>query len=103
VGDAAYFKDPITAHGITDALRDAELLADALAAGTERALARYREIRDGESMALFELSDQIASFEWSLPALETMHVALSDEMKREVAAMNERHATQALAADSLSA
>ena len=29
VGDAGYFKDPITAHGITDALRDAELLAGA--------------------------------------------------------------------------
>ena len=30
VGDAAYYKDPITAHGITDALRDAELLARAV-------------------------------------------------------------------------
>ena len=30
VGDAGYFKDPITTHGITDALRDAELLADAV-------------------------------------------------------------------------
>ena len=30
VGDAGYFKDPITTHGITDALRDAELLADAI-------------------------------------------------------------------------
>ena len=30
VGDAGYFKDPITAHGITDALRDAELLARAV-------------------------------------------------------------------------
>ena len=30
VGDAGYFKDPITTHGMTDALRDAELLADAV-------------------------------------------------------------------------
>ena len=30
VGDAGYFKDPLTAHGITDALRDAELLARAM-------------------------------------------------------------------------
>ena len=30
VGDAGYFKDPISAHGITDALRDAELLARAI-------------------------------------------------------------------------
>ena len=32
VGDAGYFKDPITTHGITDALRDAELLSDAVLA-----------------------------------------------------------------------
>ena len=30
VGDAGYYKDPITAHGITDALRDADLLARAI-------------------------------------------------------------------------
>ena len=28
VGDAGYWKDPISVHGLTDALRDAELLAD---------------------------------------------------------------------------
>ena len=33
VGDAGYFKDPITTHGITDALRDAELLSDAVLEG----------------------------------------------------------------------
>ena len=30
VGDAGYHRDPITGHGITDAFRDAELLANAL-------------------------------------------------------------------------
>ena len=30
VGDAGYWKDPISAHGLTDALRDAELLARAV-------------------------------------------------------------------------
>ncbi|MET1058543.1 MAG: hypothetical protein ABWX84_03035, partial [Nocardioides sp.] len=29
VGDAGYHRDPITGHGMTDAFRDAELLADA--------------------------------------------------------------------------
>jgi flavin-dependent dehydrogenase len=33
VGDAGVHKDPITAQGITDAFRDAELLAEAIAAG----------------------------------------------------------------------
>ena len=30
VGDAGYWKDPISAHGLTDAFRDAELLARAV-------------------------------------------------------------------------
>jgi flavin-dependent dehydrogenase len=41
VGDAGYFKDPLTAHGITDALRDAELLARAVLASGPHAMARY--------------------------------------------------------------
>ena len=47
VGDAGYFKDPLTAHGITDALRDAELLARAVAEGGDDALADYQSTRDG--------------------------------------------------------
>src|SRR5262249_6006704 len=46
VGDAGYFKDPLTAHGISDALRDAELLARAAAAGTDQAFADYAAVRD---------------------------------------------------------
>ena len=30
VGDAGYWKDPLSVHGMTDALRDAELAADAI-------------------------------------------------------------------------
>ena len=39
VGDAGWWKDPLSTHGITDALRDAELLAGAVVAGaaSERA------------------------------------------------------------------
>ena len=33
VGDAGSFLDPLSTHGITDALRDAETLARALAPG----------------------------------------------------------------------
>jgi flavin-dependent dehydrogenase len=90
VGDAAYFKDPITAHGISDALRDAELLATAVATGTEAALAEYERVRDGLSMRLFEVTDRIASCEWPVGELKALHQALSDEMKREVAALVER-------------
>src|SRR5204862_6504146 len=48
VGDAGYYKDPITPHGLTDALRDAELLAIAITSGEDEAvaLARYEATRD---------------------------------------------------------
>jgi 2-polyprenyl-6-methoxyphenol hydroxylase-like FAD-dependent oxidoreductase len=87
VGDAAYFKDPLTAHGITDALRDAELLARAVADGSEGALSDYQNRRDELALGLFDITDAIASFEWDLPAVMRLHRSLSDEMKREVAAM----------------
>ena len=92
VGDAAYFKDPITAHGITDALRDAELLARAVGEGSEEALAGYQEARDAVAVTLFELTDAIASFEWDLKAVQELHMSLSQEMKREVAVLLERFA-----------
>ena len=91
VGDAAYFKDPITAHGITDALRDAELLARAVARGREGALAEYEATRDELSVRIFELTDRIASLEWDEAELKALHHALSDEMKREVAALVHLH------------
>ena len=87
VGDAAYFKDPITAHGISDALRDAELLARAVAEGTDEALAGYEAARDELSTALFDVTDRIASVAWSTAELKALHQDLSDEMRREVAAL----------------
>lgn len=83
VGDAGYFRDPITAHGITDAFRDAELLAAAVSSGTEAALRRYVALRDAMARPLFDLSDRIASFAWDLDELQRWHRALSDEMVRE--------------------
>ena len=84
VGDAGYFKDPLTAHGITDALRDAELLADAVATGSMEALSQYQAIRDRLAAGVFEVTDQIASFEWDLVSVRTLHEALASEMTHEV-------------------
>jgi len=84
VGDAGYFKDPITAHGISDALRDAELVARAVLSGTDEALADYQAVRDELSLPLFTITDEIASFDWDLPRLQALHKSLSDEMTREV-------------------
>lgn len=83
VGDAGCFRDPITAHGITDALRDAEILAAAVADGRQRALADYQAMRDAMAMPLFEVTERIASFAWDLDELQRLHRTLSEEMKRE--------------------
>jgi len=92
VGDAGYFKDPLTAHGITDALRDAELLAESAAEGTPAAFAEYGELRDALSLPLFETTDAIASFAWNLDDLKAYHQALNKAMKREVEHMTGRAA-----------
>ena len=84
VGDAAYFKDPLTAHGITDALRDAELLARAAVRGTSEAFAGYEAVRSDLSDRLFEVTDEVASFAWTDVQLQALHRTLSREMTREV-------------------
>ena len=83
VGDAGYFKDPLSAHGISDALRDAELLANAVASGTQAALARYTELRDELSLRFFELTDRLAACTWDLTEVASLHRGLSEEMKQE--------------------
>ncbi|MEZ5421037.1 MAG: NAD(P)/FAD-dependent oxidoreductase [Vicinamibacterales bacterium] len=87
VGDAAHFKDPITAHGITDALRDADLLARAVIDGSETALAGYQEARDELALPIFDVTDAIASFAWDLPAVQRLHRHLSEAMAHEVRAL----------------
>jgi flavin-dependent dehydrogenase len=81
VGDAGYFKDPLTAHGITDALRDAQLLVDAVVDGT---MARYAAVRDELSRPLFEVADSIAGLNWDLDQIKELHQALNGAMKQEV-------------------
>jgi len=83
VGDAGYFKDPATAHGITDALRDAELLARAILCGRPQALADYQNTRDALSRPLFDATDAIASFAWTLDEIKSLHADLSASMQAE--------------------
>jgi 2-polyprenyl-6-methoxyphenol hydroxylase-like FAD-dependent oxidoreductase len=89
VGDAGYFKDPFTAHGITDALRDAELLVHAVDEGLTgempmaAALAGYERVRDDLSRPLLDATDAIASFDWRLPDLQELHNQLSAAMQEE--------------------
>src|SRR5574340_224670 len=90
VGDAGYYKDPITAHGITDALRDAELLARAVL-GAPRggraqldALHDYDRTRDRLSEPLFDITERITSYRWDLGELREHLPELSRAMRPEV-------------------
>jgi flavin-dependent dehydrogenase len=89
VGDAGYFKDPITTHGLTDALRDAELLSDAvlargMGASPEAALAAYQQTRDGLSRALVEVTESVCRYDWDgdqiRALLRRVSAAMSDEL-----------------------
>lgn len=81
VGDAACFKDPATAHGITDALLDADALTRSLLRhGTPET---YRDARHEQSRPLFAVTQQIASFDWNLDRLKTLHETLNTCMKAE--------------------
>jgi 2-polyprenyl-6-methoxyphenol hydroxylase-like FAD-dependent oxidoreductase len=82
VGDAGYHKDPITAAGIADAFRDAELLADAIDAGLsgrrplDEALAGYERERNDDALPIYELTHQLASLSPPTPEQQALFSAL---------------------------
>jgi flavin-dependent dehydrogenase len=84
VGDAGYFKDPLSAHGMSDALRDAELLTRAIVAGEP---ARYEHERDRLSLPLFAVTDALASFGWDTEEARRLLLQLSSSMTDEVEAL----------------
>jgi flavin-dependent dehydrogenase len=89
VGDAGYFKDPISAHGLTDAMRDAELLARAVVDGwsdgaSRDALADYQETRDRISSDLFGITDRIAGQQWDDSEISDLLIRLSASMNAEL-------------------
>jgi 2-polyprenyl-6-methoxyphenol hydroxylase-like FAD-dependent oxidoreductase len=71
VGDAGYFKDPLSSHGLTDAFRDAELLARAVAdvvldgADEREALAGYQLTRDAVAGEMLDVADAIGGHRWT--------------------------------------
>jgi len=90
VGDAGYFKDPITSHGITDALRDAELLSDALleslggGAPERESLRGYQATRDRLSGRLFAATEAVAAFDWDSDSAQRLVREVSAAMGDEV-------------------
>ncbi len=65
VGDAGYHRDPLTAQGISDAFRDAQLLSEAIDVGLagRLPLAGYQRQRDEAATAMYELTCQRATLE----------------------------------------
>jgi flavin-dependent dehydrogenase len=68
VGDAGYHRDPITGHGITDAFRDAELLAGTLGRALrgedteDDAMREYAAVRDRALAPIFDVTCRLAEF-----------------------------------------
>jgi 2-polyprenyl-6-methoxyphenol hydroxylase-like FAD-dependent oxidoreductase len=90
VGDAGYFKDPLSTHGMSDALRDAELLAiavvDALGGrmAEAAALTAFQRQRDRLSTALFDVTETVAAHDWTEEELRRRLRELSAAMSDEV-------------------
>jgi 2-polyprenyl-6-methoxyphenol hydroxylase-like FAD-dependent oxidoreductase len=82
VGDAGYHKDPVTAQGISDAFRDAELLAASVDAGLRgdqsmpTALAGYQARRDAAALPMYEMTTDMATLEPPPDALASLLGAL---------------------------
>jgi flavin-dependent dehydrogenase len=95
VGDAGYYRDAVTAYGISDAFRDAELLADALdrALGGDTkestALAAYQHQRDRAFREIFEITCRLAAYP-PVPTFIELQKQLSSAIDKEAAALAAR-------------
>jgi flavin-dependent dehydrogenase len=95
VGDAGYYRDAVTAYGISDAFRDAELLAAALdqvlAAGADEAaaLAAYQQQRDQALEEIFEITCRLAAYP-PVPEFVELQKRLSAAIDTQAAALAAR-------------
>lgn len=82
VGDSGYNKDFITAQGISDAFRDAELCATALhqtfigARSFEDAMSEYQSKRDSHVLPMYEFTTQLATLEPPPPQMQQVLAAV---------------------------
>jgi flavin-dependent dehydrogenase len=95
VGDAGYYRDAITAYGISDAFHHAELLAVALdqalrgAVEEATALAGYQHQRDQALAEIFELTCRLAAYP-EVPAFIELQKQLSAAIDTQAAALAAR-------------
>jgi 2-polyprenyl-6-methoxyphenol hydroxylase-like FAD-dependent oxidoreductase len=84
VGDAGYYKDPVTAQGINDAFRDAELVTEAVEDGLsiqrliKEALAEHARLRNEAAFPVYEFTCQLATLEPPPPETQRLFAALRD-------------------------
>ena len=85
VGDAGYHKDPLTAQGMTDAFRDAELLATAIDAGLSgmdrlsAALAGYERARNAAAGPMYDFTLRLSCLEPPPPEQQQLLASLRDD------------------------
>lgn len=93
VGDAASTTDPVSAHGITAALRDAELAARAIdevlrrPVGARAALAGYEAERD-RWRRIDDIAWEMAAYRWDATRLLELQAAFGEELVREAHTMS---------------
>jgi 2-polyprenyl-6-methoxyphenol hydroxylase-like FAD-dependent oxidoreductase len=88
VGDAGYYVDPLSSHGMSQALRDAEFLARALTSGdVDLGLADYERCRDDLSAPIACAVESIAAFDWDERTVRPRVLAMTSAMSDEVEAL----------------
>jgi 2-polyprenyl-6-methoxyphenol hydroxylase-like FAD-dependent oxidoreductase len=99
VGDAGYHKNPITAMGINDAFRDAELVADALddALSEKRSfdegMTAYQQTRDEMAMPVYEFTAEFAAMEPPPPEMQQLIGAMQGNQEAQNAFVSVQAAT----------
>jgi flavin-dependent dehydrogenase len=81
-GDAGYYRDPITAQGMRDAFRDADLLSEALLDGASGALEQFENRRNQDSAAMYQLTIERASFAPPPPEALALMAALQGNQEQ---------------------
>ncbi|MDQ1696118.1 MAG: hypothetical protein QOJ03_1471 [Frankiaceae bacterium] len=77
-GDAGYNKDPISAQGISDAFRDAELCVTALdetfngGRSFDDAMSAYQRARDTHVLAVYDFTTQLATMQAPPPEMQQL-------------------------------
>lgn len=83
VGDAGLAMDPVTGQGISDALRDADLLAESIWAAAadgrplDASLDHYARARDAAVKPMYDFTTDLASFPAPRPEQELVFAALA--------------------------